>query len=1055
MSRNVGKYLKLSGVITFLIISIFFVITPLSSLTESTIEAGELAEGYYDFFRTITVPIGQSESGYTPGYRLREFELLAKNKSILKSTFSDTLIWTSRGPYNVSGRTRYILVDPDDPTLRTWYAGTAGGGIWKTGDAGNTWTDLTPGLPNLSTVSLAMSQGNHDIIYAGTGEGYGGVGMITGDGLFRTDDRGESWSRVESTRSPDFYYINDIWIAPDNPELLLIATNTGIFRTTDGGETWDKVYGSGNPVQDLQQNPQDAATLFAAVNSVGIIKSTDAGIHWFNSSDGIRDVRRLSIAVSPVDTNYIFAGAEIRNGETGVFLSTNAGDTWIRNGEDNAYFNFHGPQGWFNNTVVADPFIREKVYVGGVYIGALTFTDQVGESDPKVLFVDTLNTSSYLDFINFGGSYLGGGMSTGIEEEANVQISDFVSVEIRFGPGKVQKAHRFLVPEGRGPQVPPEEYSYADYVDVPFEVWDVTNNRQLMVSFRDQERDGNFNLIPYSNTQPLYGREYIFVHSLGYDPVKPDPRIAKDGGHYYKMLYFFWPTLADAGTWDPQQLPEGKISIQFGTYPVRFAATEIISSATRNTNLHVDHHQLLVIPGASADDDYTILSANDGGVALSRNSGESWEQMSRGFYTTQFYGAAKRSGKDEYIGGMQDNGTWISPGNQTATDKVNYSRVLGGDGFEVLWHPESSSKIIGSIYNNIFYVSNNRGVFWLETTGGLGDTGPFISKLSHSRSRPDTVYTIDADGVYVHPSFGLASIDWKLTPIEEGLSFYGYATSAIDVEVSKADPSIVWAGQGMYDDPLLNIFVSGDYAESFSAVSQYSEAELGFISAIETHPTEPAIAYLLFSYHGKPKILRTENFGASWEDISGFGKDSVSSNGFPDVVVLSLLVMPHDPDVIWAGTEIGIVESVDNGNSWHLLESEFPQVAVYQMDYQDNQVILATHGRGLWTAGEGVGGDTEPSAIGADQSSAGPFSLIIYPNPAETYVNIKLQGLQSGRLELRMLKLNGQVVHQESGSVSSTEHQLNLNLEELAPGNYFVEVINQGRIAIKRLVVVR
>ena len=1057
MKTKRKKHLKVAGVITFIVVSVIVVLTQNNTTYYTDAQYQKKPGGYSDFFRTITVPIGQDNSGYLPGYRLHELEHLKKAQSVLKSSFSDTLVWTSRGPVNVGGRTRSILVDPDDPEQKTWYAGTAGGGIWKTTDAGQSWTDLTPDLPNLSTVALSMAASNHDVIYAGTGEGFGGVGMITGDGIFKTEDRGTTWNRIESTRHEDFYYINDILVDLQDENELLVATNRGIYHTSDGGAQWDTVYKTGFRVQDLARNPGNPLTIYAAVNTLGVIRSNDGGLTWNPANEGISDVRRLSLAISPVDTSWVYASAELRSGDMTVFISRDAGENWVRTGKDDAFFNFHGAQGWYNNTISADPYLKNKAYVGGVYVGALTFEETIEEGPSEILSTDTVNTSSFLDFINFGGFYFGGGMSTGLEEGADVTEEDFVSVELRFGPGRTQKAHRFQVPDGEGPGVPRNDYAYFDYIEVPFEVWDITNNRQLMVSVRDQERDGAFNLIERDPDDPIPGREYIFIHAVDYDENIPDDSIARTGGHYYKMMYFFWPTLAGGGVWDPNNLPESMISIEFGSYPVQMAKTEVISSTSVNTNLHVDHHQLVILPGDSETDDHTMISANDGGVAVSNNTGQSWEQLTNGFYTTQFYGVAKRAGKDVFIGGMQDNGTWMSPGTAIATDSVEYSAVLGGDGFEVLWHPETSSKIIGSIYNNNFFVSLNSGVFWQQSIGGLGTSGPFISKLSHSRSRPDTIYTIDAEGVYMHPLFGSSNTNWQLTSINEGLAYYGTASSAIDVEVSEAEPSIVWAGQGMFSEPLLDIFVSEDYGESFSPVQQYTEVELGFISAIETHPVDPGTAFLLFSYHGKPKILRTTDLGESWQDISGFGTDSVSNNGFPDVVVLSLLVMPHDPNVIWAGTEIGIVESVDNGVSWHLLDSDFPNVSVYQMFYQDDMIVLATHGRGIWTAGDEVvipeDDDDNDDDTFLNRFVSSKFKAKLYPNPADTDLMVSVKGGTPGRVYTDIYAVSGRLVRSDKHELITSEQVLRLDVSNITPGNYILKIRNEAGTTAENLII--
>jgi hypothetical protein len=170
----------------------------------------------------------------------------------------------------------------------------------------------------------------------------------------------------------------------------------------------------------------------------------------------------------------------------------------------------------------------------------------------------------------------------------------------------------------------------------------------------------------------------------------------------------------------------------------------------------------------------------------------------------------------------------------------------------------------------------------------------------------------------------------------------------MDVEVSKSNFNIVWAGSGM--DEERKIYVSTDAGETFNPVANYDEVVLGTITGIASHPTEDSTAYILFSFAGAPKILRTTDLGQTWEDISGFGLNDTSNNGFPDVAVHSLLVMPHDPGNIWAGTEIGIFESFDNGQNWALTQSGFPSASVWDMKHVDDKVIVGTHGRGIWSA---------------------------------------------------------------------------------------------------------
>ncbi len=120
------------------------------------------------------------------------------------------------------------------------------------------------------------------------------------------------------------------------------------------------------------------------------------------------------------------------------------------------------------------------------------------------------------------------------------------NIVVLFGPDVKQKAHRFTVGK-KGPGVPANDYKYRDYVDVPFIAYDTVTKKQLMISFRDQQEDGRFNLIPVDTGEPFEddSREYIYIHTEEYDETKPSPSIAKAGGHLQKLMLNFWCYKAD------------------------------------------------------------------------------------------------------------------------------------------------------------------------------------------------------------------------------------------------------------------------------------------------------------------------------------------------------------------------------------------------------------------------------------------------------------------------------------------------------------------------------
>jgi photosystem II stability/assembly factor-like uncharacterized protein len=970
------------------------------------------------FHKLIRTPEDAIEPQYPRGFKIRELEqaksYAQRQRSTARTQSNGVVEWTERGPANVPGRTRAIIVDPDDATKNTWYAGSAGGGVWKTTTGGFAWTLLTPDLANLATTVLAMAPSNHNIIYLGTGESFGGLVGIRGSGMFKSTDRGQTWNYITSTNN--FSDVNRIAIDPANENILVVATADGIFRTANGGATWNQV-SSRLSIEDLRATPGNFNIQYATQNGVGVIKSTNGGVTWALSNSGMSPSGRIEIAISPVNTNRIFASAQgaLSGTQSDLYISDDAGATWsvVNVSINNAVVDFLGGQGWYDNTIMCDPFNADLVYHGGVGI----FRTQLatGSTTVNSFSLDEQNTT-FLSLVNFDASFAGGRLEVGSMATANI--------ELRFGTGKSQKAHRFLVPVGSSSGVSDINYSYADYVDVPFEVWDVTNNRQLMVSFRDQDRNGQFNLL-LQNTEgeaTTQSREYIYINNVDYNANTPTPNIASNGGHIFQEIYFFWPVLAAGKTW-PNDITTSQLKINLSSLQKRNATTITVADPysafdgknkfnTFGVDLHPDQHNLVAVPMSATT--YKIINASDGGVVVSNESATpgissgDWAVVGRTYNTSQFYGADKRPGFDEYFGGLQDNGTWKTPAGTQSSSTTNFQFSFGGDGFEVVWHKLDDKKLIGGSQNNGFVRSVDGGVTWSAATTGLSGTHPFVSKLSNSKDNPDVLFTLSSAGVFRSTNFGA---NWTLTPIAEK---WGGSTSLMDVEVSKANANIVWAGSGMTNTGTLrNLHVSTDGGTTFNPSNNYTDQIMGGITKLASHPAEDSTAYAIFSFAGKPKILRTKDLGNTWQDISGFGAGTASITGFPDVAVYCLYVRPDNTNIIWAGTEIGIVESLDNGQTWMLLD-DFPNVSVWDMKGQDNQVVIATHGRGIWTATIDAELSTlkNPKITGIGTSPQSDLALAISLEDSFDSTQVFLDGIKAGKIGSRtagnfVLKIKG------------------------------------------------
>ncbi|MEA2560709.1 MAG: hypothetical protein QOH06_2213 [Acidobacteriota bacterium] len=384
--------------------------------------------GGHDFFRLRRAPVGKlaipvdlyfeamRRMRVMRGHSLRRGDFLPSREELVGRGISyaaadETLgAWSPLGPGNVGGRTRALIVDPKSP--KTLFAGGVAGGVWKTTDGGLSWTPLDDLAPNLAIGSLAMDPSNSNIVYAGTGEGFFNEDAVRGAGIFKTTDGGITWERLASTANPFFFYVNDIVVSRHDPRRVYAATRTGVWRSKDRGRTWSrvlspKVYGG---CLDLAiRTDRKSDSLLAAC---GTRKGTSAV--WANDAAERRggwekvlsepDMGRTTLAIAPSDQDVVYALASTNAsgnfywGLHAVFRSDNSGRSWsaqVRNTDPNrlnrllltnAYFaltecsgeyiGFYN-QGWYDNAIAVDPVNPDRVWAGGI---DLFRSDDAGKS---------------------------------------------------------------------------------------------------------------------------------------------------------------------------------------------------------------------------------------------------------------------------------------------------------------------------------------------------------------------------------------------------------------------------------------------------------------------------------------------------------------------------------------------------------------------------------------------------------------------------------------------------------------------------------------------------
>lgn len=318
------------------------------------------------------------ELGYPPAERLlpainhtRRLQETYYSNSASRDGAEDAR-WKERGPNNIGGRTRAILIDANDPDRNKIWAGAVSGGLWYTEDITSpnaTWLKVNDYFDNLSIGAIAQDPNNPQLMYFGTGETYTG---FPGAGLFQSTDGGQSWEPIPSASGNAFQYTQSILVHPETSDVYA-GTSTGLYKSTNNGASWTKVLGqsvgaSSNLFYDIQYS---AGSVFASIRN-RIYKSVTGNANdWtaigtgslggFPSSWG-----RCEFYICDSDPNFMYAIGAINGAGTELYASTNAGQTWASRGDIVPGGDFTNGQAWYDLDVAVDPFNCNTVSVGGV-----------------------------------------------------------------------------------------------------------------------------------------------------------------------------------------------------------------------------------------------------------------------------------------------------------------------------------------------------------------------------------------------------------------------------------------------------------------------------------------------------------------------------------------------------------------------------------------------------------------------------------------------------------------------------------------------------------------
>jgi len=359
----------------------------------------------------------------------------------------------SIGPALMSGRIADLAINPRKTS--EWYIAVASGNLWKTVNAGTTFTPIFDGYGSYSIGCVTLDPNNPSTVWVGTGENNSQRSVGWGDGVYVSHNGGATFTNVGLKESE---HIGTIVIDPRDSKTVFVAAmgplwrsggERGVYRSKDAGATWERILhiSDDTGVNEVRIDPRNPDVMYATayqrrrhvwtlINGgpeSTIYKSTDAGQTWAKSASGLPavDTGKIGIAISPANPDTIYAIVEAAEGNSGIYRSTNTGATW----EKRSGYISTSPQ--YYNELFADPHNVNRIYSMDTYLnmsddGGSTWRSIEGGDkhvDNHALYIDPTNTDHLIAGCD-GGLYESFDLGRNWRHFENLPVMQFYRVAV-------------------------------------------------------------------------------------------------------------------------------------------------------------------------------------------------------------------------------------------------------------------------------------------------------------------------------------------------------------------------------------------------------------------------------------------------------------------------------------------------------------------------------------------------------------------------------------------------------------------------------------------------
>jgi hypothetical protein len=695
---------------------------------------------------------------------------------------------------------------------------------------------------------------------------------------------------------------------------------------------------AGGRTRSLLIDPNAPTTMYAGSVSGGIWKSTDGGSTWHPQDDFMANLAIMTLAFDPsvVNRSAIYAGTgeSLLRGDgvqgAGIFKSTDFGVTWTQ---------LTSTANW--------PWVpRVAINLAGTIIAAANKGIFVSQ-DHGVSWLRTFSAAD-AGFAQSSGGGLVVVFDPNNSQKAIAEVVDWDSVNARW-------PHKVLYSNNAGAQwniasLPATLTNYYDHIELAYspsepdviyanastaagadggEIWKSTNGGQ---SFQRMTTSG----VTHCN----WGACTIWV-----SPVSLDSNI----------LIVTGGSVGANGIGGISRSTNGGVTVT----SVGTGWGETLSG-----DAHADQHSIVTSPTFSSLNRQVYI-CTDGGIFRTDNistvsfGNGTWIDLNRTYQTAQYHGAAGNSSSGAFIGGTQDDGTLRTT--QASTDSA---LVAGGDGGFAAIDPTDPSYVYGEFQYLDLFRSRN---------GGTPNTWSFIGRDGGPKPLADAAtnnaafigpFVLDAHNPNTMIAGGLSV--WRSTNVKANVPNWDVIRAPghgvmLSLAQARTDSNVIWLAEiGRFNtsDPANGTIArttNGTLSNPSWSVIRTQDSLDGLppvaATSVYVDPDDSATVYVTFGDFSGHTLWRTTNGNdptPSWMPAYGSG-----TTALPPAPARTVVRHPRNSSVLFVGTEVGIYESDDSGQHW----TPSPQVgptdaSVYDLRfvYGSDQLLVATHGRGLWTA---------------------------------------------------------------------------------------------------------